>query len=52
MNTPLIRTVAFALWACAIGETVLDQVFSGRARVVVAEFSEAKIKRAKVRPVI
>jgi hypothetical protein len=47
-----IRTLAFVLWGLAIGETVVDQVSSGRAQrntvTEAAEFKTSKIKRAKV----
>lgn len=47
-----IRTLAFVLWGLAIGETVVDQVSSGRGQrntaTEAAEFKTSKIKRAKV----
>jgi hypothetical protein len=47
-----IRTLALVLCGLAIGETVVDQVFSGRAQrntvTETIEFKFTKVKRAKV----
>jgi|GEM_PF-3708278 len=47
-----VKTLTFVLCGLAIGETIVDQMFSGRAtRNLVtdgSEFKHPKIKRAKV----